>query len=290
MQTAHADYSVYREVVTQLMAGDERLPSLPIITHEVRATLEKPNASFVSLSKVIAKDPSLSALLLKYISSTALYQGAQPQNLLDVIRLLGFAQVQRITMVHTVKSLFAIHSPQHKRLFVDAWNRVAFKASVSTFVAKETRAVPADHALLGSLLSEIGTLAVLSAFKKGQLVPDKETFVSLCREYSKSLGVIMLKKWNVDEEYIKVIRGAGEWFVTDNKPFNLTDVINLGLYYSLKLRRAAKDLPPIITLSAYEKLAEPSNLLTPTGDLEMIVNHTAEIRSLALTMFKVTGN
>jgi HD-like signal output (HDOD) protein len=190
----------------------------------------------------------------------------------------------------TVKSLFAIHSPQHKRLFVDAWNRVAFKASVSTFVAKETRAVPADHALLGSLLSEIGTLAVLSAFKKGQLVPDKETFVSLCREYSKSLGVIMLKKWNVDEEYIRVIRGAGEWFVTDDKPFNLTDVINLGLYYSLKLRRAAKDLPPIITLSAYEKLAEPSNLLTPTGELEMVVNHTAEIRSLALTMFKVTGS
>lgn len=289
MQTAHADYSVYREVVAQLMAGDERLPSLPIITHEVRRTLDKPNASFVSLSRVIAKDPSLSALLLKYVSTAAVYHGTQPQNLLDVIRLLGFAQVQRITMVHTVKSLFAIHSSQHKRLFVEAWNRVAFKASVSTFVAKETHAVTPDHALLGSLLSEIGTLAVLSAFRKGQPVPDKETFIALCREYSKSLGVIMLKKWNVDEEYIRVIRGAGAWFATDGKVFNLTDVINLGLYYSLKLRQAAKDLPPVITLSAYEKLSEPVNALTPSGDLEMIVRRTAEIKSLAISMFKVTG-
>ena len=290
MQTAQADYSVYREVVAQLMAGDERLPSLPIITHEVRRTLDRPDASFISLSRVIAKDPSLSALLLKYVSSAALYHGAHPQNLLDVIRLLGFAQVQRITMVHTVKSLFAIQSLQHKRLFVEAWNRVAFKASVSTFVAKETRAVTPDHALLGSLLSEIGTLAVLSAFKKGKPIPDKENFIALCREYSKSLGVIMLKKWNVDEEYIQVIRGAGDWFSANDKPFGLTDVVNLGLYYALKLRHAAKDLPPVITLSAYEKLPEASSILTPTGDLQMIVDRTPEIKSLAVSMFKVSAS
>ena len=100
----------------------------------------------------------------------------------------------------------------------------------------------------------------------------------------------MLKKWNVDEEYIQVIRGAGDWFSANDKPFGLTDVVNLGLYYALKLRHAAKDLPPVITLSAYEKLPEASSILTPTGDLQMIVDRTPEIKSLAVSMFKVSAS
>lgn len=142
MPSAHADYSVYREVVAQLMSGNEQLPSLPSITLEIRRALEQPGISFLSLSKVIAKDPSLSALLLKYASSAAVHTASPPQNLFDVVRLLGMNQVQRITMMHSVKSLFTVHSLQHKRLFVEAWNRVVLKASVSTFIAKSVGALP----------------------------------------------------------------------------------------------------------------------------------------------------
>lgn len=288
MAVAHADYSVYREVIAQLMSGNEQLPSLPSITFEIRRSLEQPGISFLALSKVIAKDPSLSALLLKYASSAAIGNGAPPQNLFDVVRLLGMNQVQRITMMHSVKSLFTVHSLQHKRLFVEAWNRVVLKASVSTFIAKSVGRVSPDHALLGSLLSEIGTLAVLSAFKKHQQTPDLDIYIGLCREYSKSLGIIMLKKWQVDDEYIQVIRSTGEWQGNIATPLNLADVINLGLYHSLKLRRGGKNLPPLEELTAYQKLTSPQNFLTESGDLEIVMTRVAEIRNLARTLFKVS--
>lgn len=288
MAVAHADYSVYREVIAQLMSGNEQLPSLPSITFEIRRALEQPSISFLSLSKVIAKDPSLSALLLKYASSAAIGNGTPPQNLFDVVRLLGMNQVQRITMMHSVKSLFTVHSLQHKRLFVEAWNRVVLKASVSTFIAKSVGRVSPDHALLGSLLSEIGTLAVLSAFKKHQQTPDLDIYIGLCREYSKSLGIIMLKKWQVDDEYIQVIRSTGEWQGNIATPLNVADVINLGLYHSLKLRRGGKNLPPLEELTAYQKLTSPQNFLTESGDLEIVMTRVAEIRNLARTLFKVS--
>lgn len=288
MSVAHADYSVYREVVAQLMAGNEQLPSLPSITFEIRRALEQPGTSFLSLSKLIAKDPSLSALLLKYASSAVMHNHAPPQNLFDVVRLLGMDQVQRITMMHSVKSLFTVHSLQHKRLFVEAWNRVVLKASVSTFIAKSIGRVTPDHALLGSLLSEIGTLAVLSAFKKHQQTPQLDIYIGLCREYSKSLGIIMLKKWQVDDEYIQVIRNTGEWQGNIATPLNVADIINLGLYHSLKLRRGGKNLPPLEELTAYQKLTSPQNFLTESGDLDIVMTRVAEIRNLARTLFKVS--
>lgn len=287
MHTAHSAYSVYREVVAQLMSGNEQLPSLPSITLEIRRALEQPDISFLSLSKIIAKDPSLSALLLKYASSAELHPHAVPQNLLEVVRLLGMTQVERITMIHSVQSLFTMHSVQHKRLFVQAWNRVVLKASVSVFIARALGYPPMDHVLLGSLLSEIGTLAVLSAFKLHDQSPDVDMYVALCREYSKSLGVIMLKKWQVDDEYIGVIRNTGVWNVDADEPFVLSDAINLGLYHSLKLRQVGRNLPPLQELSAYKKLVPPHNYLSKSGNLELVSNHVAEIRELAMKLFKV---
>lgn len=286
MQPVQSAYAIYRDVVTQLMTDNEQLPSLPGITFEIRRALEQPDISQLALSKLLAKDPSLAAILLKYASSPLVASTHAPQNLLDVVRLLGINQVERITMAHSVKSLFTINSVNHKRLFVDTWKRVVFKASVSTYLAKQLGRVSPDHALLGSLLSEVGTLAVLSAFKKIQKIPEQDIFVTLCREYSKSLGIIMLKKWQVDAEYINVIRNAGNWSGENPGSLNLCDVINLGLYHSLRLRHLGKNLPALPSLTAYQKLLPLQNLLVESGELHLVMTHVAEIRTLARQLFK----
>lgn len=288
MQPSQSDYSVYRDVINQLMSGNEQLPSLPSITFEIRRALEQPDISFLSLSKLITKDPSLSALLLKCASSPQFNTHLPPQNLLDVVRILGINQVERITMAHSIKSLFTIHSSQHKRLFIDAWNRIALKASVSTYIAKQlgviAGTVTPDHALLGSLLSEVGTLAVLSAFKKQQ-TPELAVYVALCREYSKSLGIIMLKKWQVSDEYTGVIRQTGNWSGENPGPFNLSDIINLGLYHSLKIRKVGRNLPPINELTAFTKISPLHNRLTTSGELKLVMEHLTEIRRLSRDLF-----
>jgi HD-like signal output (HDOD) protein len=281
---AQTDYSVYRDVVNQLMSGNEQLPSLPSITFEIRRALEQPDISFSSLSKLIVKDPSLAALLLKCASSPQFNAHLPPQNLLEVVRILGMNQVERITMAHSIKSLFTIHSSQHKRLFIDAWNRIALKASVSTYIAQRLGVVTPDHALLGSILSEVGTLAVLSAFKKQQ-TPELPIYIALCREYSKSLGTIMLKKWQVSDEYIHVIRETGDWANPEKGPLNLSDVINLGLYHSLRIRKRGKDLPAINTLTAFTKIPPLQNRLTTSGELKLVMDNLTEIRRLSRDLF-----
>lgn len=279
----HADYTVYRDVVAQLMSGHEELPGLPVITIEIRNALSRADVSLVSLSKLISKDPSLSALLLKYASSSLMHDHP-PQSLFDVVRMLGMAQVERITMLHSIRSLFTLHSAGHKRLFVEAWNRLMLKSSTSAFLAKALGKVAPDHALLGSLLSEIGTFAVLSAFKSRDTIPSRDVYVALCREYSKSIGIIMLKKWAVDDQYVQIVRKTGDWQVDADQPYGLIDVVNLGLYHALKTRPGAHNLPGITDLSAYQKLKAPFNFITPTGELEAVTSRRAEIRRLSDTI------
>lgn len=286
MQSAQPAYSVYRSVISDLLNGKEQLPSLPMITFEIRKAIEQQDVSMLELSKILAKDPALSAVLFKYASSPLVGAVSPPQSLLDVVRLLGMNQVERITMVHSVKSLFSMHSAKHKRLFMEAWRRLALKSSLSTFIAKQLhiKQVPPDNVLMAALLSDVGTLAVLSAFKSSEQAPDTATYVSLCREYARSLGIITLKQWQVDAQYVKVMQEIGNWTAENPGPINLLDVINLGLYHSLKLSSTKTDLPPLIELTAYKKLEEPHNKII-TGGLDMVMTNIQEIRMVAKSLF-----
>jgi HD-like signal output (HDOD) protein len=276
-----SEYAIYRRVVSQLMQGEEQLPSLPTITLDIRRSLVEPQTTITQLVKLVSRDPALSALLMKHACSALHRQSRQPQSLHDVIQLLGMREVDRITMAHSIKSLFTLHSPAHKELFVASWQRLALKASTCAMLARLLSRITPEHALLASLLSEVGTLAVLSAFKDEDTIPSRELYFKLCREYSKPLSIIVLKKWAVANEYIEVIRNTGHWHISHGQSLDLTDLVNLALYHALKERDAASQLPPLTALAAYQKLFPPQDFIGENGELDLVIQHRGDIQAIA---------
>jgi HD-like signal output (HDOD) protein len=286
VDVVNPDYTSYKGAVSELLGTHEDLPQLPAITLEIRNALARPDSSIHSLSKLITRDLELSNLLMRYSSSVMMHSQMPPQSVFDVVRILGMAQVERITMLHAVKKLFTGNTQAYKRIFAASWDRLINKASISALIAKKVGHVAPDYALLGSLLSEVGSMAVLSVFKSGDLgVPSREVYVNLCREFAKSLGIALLQKWEMDEEYIQLVRQVGNWQAAENESLGLIDVVNLGLYHSLKIRMTATRLPPISHLIAYQKLSEKYNAITDTNELELVVMHRDDIRAIADSLY-----
>lgn len=286
VDVVNPDYTSYKRAVSELLGAPESLPQLPGITADIREALARPDISINSLSKLITYDAELSGLLMRYASSVMMHSQMPPQTVFDVVRTLGMSQVERITMLHAVKKLFTGNTQAYTRIFAASWDRLINKASMSALIAKKVGRVAPDYALLGSLLSEVGTLAVLSAFKTGQLaVPDRETYITLCREFAKSLGIALLEHWRMDEEYIQLVRQVGNWQAAEHEPFGLIDAVNLGLYHSLKLRMTANRLPPISHLAAYQKLADKHKPITDSNELELVVLHRDDIRAIADSLY-----
>lgn len=281
-----SDYADYKSAVSRLMNAQEHLPLLPSITQDIRQALLRSDSCAHTLSKVIERDPALTHLLMRYATSVMMHNHMPPQSVFDVVRILGMAQVERVTMLHAVKALFSGNTQAYTRIFAASWDRLITKASMSALIAKKVGRVAPDYALLGSLLSEVGTLAVLAVFKSGDLpVPDRETYVALCREFAKGLGIALLQKWQMDEEYIQLVRQVGNWQAAEHDPLGLLDVVNLGLYHSLKARMTANRLPPISHLAAYQKLTEKYNAITDTNELELVVMHRDDIRAIADSLY-----
>jgi HD-like signal output (HDOD) protein len=280
-----SDYSIYRDLVSQLMQGEESLPSLPSLTMQIRRALQDERTTRIQLARLISRDPALSALLIKHASS-ALYRQARPaQSLDEVIGVLGMRQLGSITMAHSLKSLFILYSPAYKQLFIEVWERLVLKASTCAVMARQVGRISPDHALLASLLSEVGSLVLLSAFRDEAHPPSAQDYYRLCREFSKPLGVILLKKWAVEDEYIQIIRQAGDWQAVGSPRLECIDLVNLALHHAISERDPHALLPPLTQLLAYRKLPEPCNQVDEQGQLGLISQHQDEIQALARALF-----
>jgi HD-like signal output (HDOD) protein len=286
VDAVNSAYTNYQDTIAELLASEDALPTLPTITLDIRHALLRQDISVTSLSKLISRDPSLSQILLRYASSVMMHNHMPPQDMFDVVRILGMGQVERIIMVHAVRDLFRGNNQAYTRMFVASWDRLVQKAAISSLIGKKVGRVAPDNALLGSLLSEVGTLAVLGAFKTGEVpVPSREVYVALCREFAKKLGVALLQKWGMDDEYSQLITQVGNWQAGANEPFTLLDAVNLGLYHSLKARMTAQRLPPLASLVAFQKLSDKHNAVTDTQELEIVTMHREDIRAIADSLY-----
>ncbi len=137
-----------------------------------------------------------------------------------------------------------------------------------------------DNALIASLLSEVGTLAMLVALQNYD-VPAEQTYRVLCRHYSKHLGAVLLAKWGLDRTFTDVLRQTGQWKLRIGVGIQLTDVINLALYHTVEHLNPTNDLIPIQELAAFQKLAPPFNALDKQQRLLIIEENIGSIKELA---------
>lgn len=275
-----SQYSVYRTVIQRVLDDKEHLPSLPAISLKIRQALSDPNTTHESLANVISKDPALCALLMKTASSPLYRTREQPQTVRDVIALLGMESVANLAMVHSVRSVFLLRNPLLKKLFNHTWKRLAVKASFASLIAQKIGYRPTDKAMMAALLTEVGSLSVLSAVQELKDPPDADTYFLLCRHYSKSLGSILLNKWNLDKEFVEVIKQAGDWEADHGEEVQLIDVVNLALYNTILHTPKAKTPPAIKRLHAYNKLKPPYNMLKKPGLLALVADNREELQAM----------
>jgi HD-like signal output (HDOD) protein len=273
-------YSVYKSVIQKLINNEEQLPSLPSITLKIRKAISDPNSDHTLIAKLIQLDPSLSTLLLKHATSPVYKRPVPPKTIDGVLAMIGLPALESLVMVHSVKSLFVLKSPELKKLFRLSWERMIFKAAISLFIAKKLGFRPAEEAMTASILTEVGTLAVLSAFSSDIAVPNQKIYFQLCKKYSKSLSTILLHKWGLDRYLIQLTQSSGQWDCNRDSKLDMVDIVNLAIYSTVQHQSNKNDLPPIESLSSYQKIPASLNALTPSKELVIIQSNMETIDSI----------
>ncbi|NRB41713.1 MAG: HDOD domain-containing protein [Pseudomonadales bacterium] len=269
-------FETFRRVIRHVLHESENLPSLPSITFSIRKAVADPDTSALHLARLVSQDPGLSALLIKY-SSSPLYRTQFPITTLQgAINLLGMNTVSNIVMVHSVKSIFPMKNRQFRLIFDHCWKRQIDKATIAVFLASRLNYHSVDEVLIASLMSEVGSLAILSALNDANEIPDEEDFIDICRHYSKDLAMILLTKWSIDPHILNIVRHSGEWMFSNDGDMDALDIVNLALYYNASYCRKASGLPSMKSLPAYAKIPVSLNALSEDGKQLLLLKNNSE--------------
>jgi HD-like signal output (HDOD) protein/ActR/RegA family two-component response regulator len=137
------------------------LPTVPAVYQELMRCLRDPEASLISVAKIIAKDMGMSAMMLKLVNSAFFGVPQQTYSVQRAVSLLGVETVLGLVLMH---GLFEEHADA-RTAAVDPAQLQAnseLAAAAMRCVARLERldTALADQAYVATLLQEIGTLVL----------------------------------------------------------------------------------------------------------------------------------
>ncbi len=273
-------HAFYQEILNRVLNEDLHLPSQPDVMMKVRKAVNDDNTTSKTLTKIISKDPGLTAFFMQTAASPLYRRLVPPKTLADVVGLMGFSATSSLVMLYSSRHLVKIKDAASRKIFNQTWKRVVVKTSVASFFAQQFKFYPVDYVQMAMLLTEIGSLSVLSAMLKSSEKPDETIYFKMCREYSKNIGTKVLEKWSVDQTIIEMVAQCGQWDQTWDDKLSLLDIANLALYYTVRMTVKNPSLPELTTLAAFNKIPSSKQACAKPDWLDIVIENEDEIQSI----------
>jgi HD-like signal output (HDOD) protein/ActR/RegA family two-component response regulator len=143
------------------------LPSFPTLYMEILRELESPNTSIQRIADIVAKDPAISAKVLRMANSAAIGLSERVTDVADAVQQLGMTTVRSLVLSAQVYGSYA--PGRVKEFSADAlWNQLMKCADLARTIMRRDRAAVADaeDAFTAGMLHDIGKLMLADSLPK----------------------------------------------------------------------------------------------------------------------------
>ncbi|TCI05263.1 HDOD domain-containing protein [Corallincola luteus] len=214
------------------------LPTLPEIALRVRDAVDNPEASLHSITDEIAKDPALTASMIRIANSAFYARAVKVTNLNAAVNRIGLEQVKNTATSMAMKQMFICQNDVVFDYFDRAWCDSVDVASAAgaIFAAYKLKhpgtALESDTLCLMGLVHNIGILPILAeAEKNASDLANRGFLDQAIRKLTKHIGVAIIKKWDFDKSFAIAI---AKWNADDYEPKSVDyiDFIRIGAVYA----------------------------------------------------------
>jgi len=133
-----------------------KLPVMSEVAHALIRTLNDPEASAAQVQKILAKDPALTANLLRLANSAQFGLTRQVQSLDHAIQLLGMARVRAMALSDSMSTVFPEAAGLNR---IEFWKSSMACAAYAQWLAKLAD-MDTQQAWLGGMMLRLGELII----------------------------------------------------------------------------------------------------------------------------------
>lgn len=146
-------------VIAESLAEEiENLPTFPEHILSLEKLLNDPNANFSEIAKLISRDPSFTADLLRYVNSAQFVLNRKVENVIDAVRVAGLRFLRNMLFSFGTHKILTERYPEMRQLWEHS-QRVAFTAyQLARTFMKDRQA--ADDVYVAGILHDMGKIIV----------------------------------------------------------------------------------------------------------------------------------
>lgn len=254
----------YQKFIADVEAAIESdqliLPSAPDTLIRARQLLEDPDATTEQLASLIATDTALAARILKVANSVIYKTHNSSDNLQQAISRLGHKLIQTLITSHAMMQLFAsknhsANNPINMQLEMVQARSIEI-ARLSYVIARHSRQLSGEDALLAGLVHDIGYLPLLQALgKSSSLTKIDKSIARFLKTNHPEMGAKILQKWKFPINFIDVAKQHEQLARKGNDVADLVDVVIVANLLEHEKNKPEKDISPIkARVSAFVRL------------------------------------
>ncbi|MDD5753499.1 MAG: HDOD domain-containing protein, partial [Methylococcales bacterium] len=232
------------------------LPSLPQVALRLKKAIEEPDITIPEIVNIVQFDAAIVAKLIQVANSVFYAAEAPITNCHNAVIRLGLDATRRVVMGISVKQLFKCENQQLMAMMQTNWRNSIYLSSLCFILAKESKTVSPEDALLAGLICDIGKIPVLN-FAEQQLnySPNLLELKTALPFLSPPVGTFMLHTLAFPPDLVNIPKFAEDWFYeSGEEKLTLIDIVILAKLHSYFGSRKAKYLPYLNTIPAYVKL------------------------------------
>lgn len=195
------------DIVSKIKNDELVLPTLPEIALKVREVAEDANATIDDLCDVVARDPALTARIIKVTNSPLIRANMPVNDLTTAVSRLGIDFTSNLAIGLAMEQMFqATHDMIDKRMR-RCWSQAMEIAATAQVLAKHFTQLQADQAMLAGLVHQIGILPILAyAENHDSLLADSLSLDNVTERLHPALGAYILRSWDFPADLVEVPR------------------------------------------------------------------------------------
>jgi HD-like signal output (HDOD) protein len=268
----------------QKLAGDVagpalELPSYPEAALRVQRVLSDVSAGTERVVKVIGGDAVLASRVMTMANSAALNSTGKPiAELRAAVSRVGFDNLRTAAISFAISQLRkaatyrSIEKPMN-----ELWRESVHLAAMSFVLARQSKRVPPDQAMLAGLVSCVGKLYILT--RSGEfpaLFADPAEYQSIVQQWHPQVARSILENWEMAQDIIDAVAEIEEASLDEDRGrVTLGDVLA-----AAKLLTQCKDAPDVLAAELQSNCSTKRLALNVEGCAALLKESAAEVAAL----------
>lgn len=202
------------------------LPSMPDVFLQVKATIDDPSSNIDDIAKIVVRDPSLAARIVK-VANNALYRGGNEINNLQLaVSRMGLQLIKTLVTSHAITQMFNQPKGSLKPFISRLYKHSAEVSAHAYAIASHYSKVNPDDALLAGLVHNIGYLPMARCVESlPEVKEDPERIVKAMDSMHTRVGEMILNSWSFPENIVDASINYVDQFREGTANIDLTDIL-----------------------------------------------------------------